>query len=49
MEPNKFKSDHIENGVLTIISETSYPEDFFKMKLQAKFDKSDQFFEQPEE
>ena len=41
MEPNKFSSEHIENEVLTLTSETSYPEDRFDTTLQAKFDKYD--------
>ena len=49
MEPNKFSSEHIKNEVLTITSDISYYEDFFSTKLQAKFDKYDQIFEQPEE
>ena len=49
MEPNKFSSEHIENEAFTLTSEISYSEDFFETKLQAKFDKSDQIFEQPEE
>ena len=35
--------------MLTLTSETSSSEDFFETKIQAKFDKSDQIFEQPEE
>ena len=49
MEPNKFSSEHIENGVLNITSETPSSEDFLETKLQDKFNKSDQNFEQPEE
>ena len=49
MEPSKFSSEHIENEVLTLTSETSSSEYCFETKLQAKFDKSDQNFEQPEE
>ena len=35
--------------MLTITSETPYSEYQFDTKLQAKVDKSDQIFEQPEE
>ena len=49
METNKFSSEHIENEVLTLTSKTSSSEDCFETKLQSKFDKSDQIFEQPEE
>ena len=35
--------------MVTISSETLSYEDCFETKLQAKFDKSDQTFEQPEE
>ena len=49
MEPNKFSSERIINEVLTLSSETSSSEDFFETKLQAKFDSSDQIFEQPDE
>ena len=49
MEPNKFSSDHIKNYFLTITSETLSYEDCLKTKLQDKFDKSDQIFEQAEE
>ena len=46
MEPNKFSSKHIENGLLTLTSETSSYEKNLETKLQAKFDKFDQIFEQ---
>ena len=49
MEPNNFSSEHIENECLTITTKTSSSEDCFETKLQAKFDKSDQMFEEPEE
>ena len=49
MEPSKFSSEHIENEVLTLTSETSSSEYCFETKLQAKFDKSDQIFKQTEE
>ena len=49
MEPNKFSSEHINNEILTFTSETSLSEAFFETKLQAKSDKTDQIFEQPEE
>ena len=39
--PNKFSSEHIENKMVTLTSETLSSEDCFKTKLQAKFDKSD--------
>ena len=35
--------------MVTLNSETLYSEDCFETKLQAKFDKSDQIFEEPEE
>ena len=46
MEPNKFSSEHIENEVQTITSETSSSEHRFETKIQAKFDKSNQTYEQ---
>ena len=49
MEANKFSSKYTENEKLTLTSEPSYDEYCFETKLQAKFDKSDQSFEQPEE
>ena len=49
MEPNKLSSEHIENEVLTLTSKTLSSEDCLETKLQAKFNKSDQIFEQPEE
>ena len=49
MDPNKLSSEHIENQIFTLTSETSSSEDYFETKLQTKFDKYDYFFEQPEE
>ena len=49
MEPNKLSSEHIENEVLTLTSKTLSSEDCLETKLQAKFNKSDPIFEQPEE
>ena len=49
IEPNKFSSEHIENSVLIITSETSYAEYCLKIKVHAKFDKSDKISEQLEE
>ena len=49
MEQKKLSPEHIENEVLTITYETSSSEDYFETKLQYKFDKSDQIFEQQEE
>ena len=49
MELKKFSPEHIKNEVLTLTSENSSSEDHFETKLQAKFDKSDHIFEQPEE
>ena len=46
MEPNKFSPEHIKNEFLTLTSETSSYEYFFESKLQDKFDKFDQTFEQ---
>ena len=43
-----FSSEHIQNEVLTITSEHPCSEDHFEIKIQAKFDKYDQIFEQPE-
>ena len=48
MEPEKSSSEHIENKGLTLISETASSKDCFDKKIQAKFDKSDNIFEQPE-
>ena len=47
--PKKFSSEQIENKIVTLTHETLSSEDWFETKLQAKFDKSDQIFEQPEE
>ena len=49
MEPNTFSLERIKNEVLTLTYETSSSEDYYETKLQAKFDKSDQIFEQLEE
>ena len=49
MEPNNFSSEHIKNEVLTLTSQHSSSKDRFETKLQAKFDKSDQIFEQQDE
>ena len=49
MEPNKFSLEHIKNEFLTLTSETSSHEDFIEANFQAKVDKSDKYFEQPEE
>ena len=35
--------------MVTLTFENLFYEDYFETKLQAKFDKSDQFFEPPEE
>ena len=35
MEPNNFSSEHIENYVLTITSETTYYEDCFETKIHS--------------
>ena len=48
MESNKFSSEYIEKWMITLTSKTLSSEDWFETKLQAKFDKSDQIFEQPE-
>ena len=45
MEPEMFSSEHIENEVLTLTSETLPFEDCLETKLQANLDKSDQNFE----
>ena len=49
MEPNKFSSEHIENRLLTLTSKTSSYEQILETKLQAKFDKFYQIFEQIQE
>ena len=49
MDPNKFSSEHIENEMVTITSETLSSEEWFETKLQSKFDKSDKCFEELEE
>ena len=49
MELNKFSSEHIQNELLTLTSETSSYKIFIESELQAKFDKYDQTFEQPGE
>ena len=49
MYPNKFSSENIENKMVTPTSETLSSEDCFETKLQAKFDRSYQIFEQAEE
>ena len=48
MDSNKFSSKHIENKMVTLSSENLSSEDCFETKPQAKFDQSDQKFEQPE-
>ena len=48
MEPNKFSSEHIKNRFLTLTYENLSSEDCLDNKLQAKFYKSDQNFNQPE-
>ena len=47
MDPNKLSSEHTENKMVTLTSETLSSEEFFETKLQAKSDKSDKCFEQP--
>ena len=49
MELNKLSSEYVENKMVTFIYDTLSFEDCFDTNLHAKFDKSDQFFEQPEE
>ena len=49
MGPKKFSSEHMENKMVTLTSETLSFEGFFETKLQEKFDKCDQLFERPEE
>ena len=44
-----FSSEHIQNKMVTLTFETLFSEDCFETKIQAKFDKSDKFFEQLEE
>ena len=49
MGPNKLSSEHIENEVLNLTSETSSSVDCFETKIETNFDESDQIFEQQEE
>ena len=49
LDSNKFFEEQIENKMVTLTSETLSSEDCFETKLQTKFDKSDEIFEQPEE
>ena len=49
MEPRKFSSEHTEDKIITLPYETLFSEDCFENRLQDKFDKSDNIFEQPEE
>ena len=44
-----FPSEHIENKMVTLTSETLFSEDCFENKLQGNFDKYDKKIEQPEE
>ena len=44
-----FSSEHIENEVITLISENPSSENPFETKLQAKFATSDKSFEKQEE
>ena len=48
METNKFSPEQVQNEVLILTSKISSSEDCFDTKLQAKFDKFDQIFKQPE-
>ena len=43
MDTNKFLSEHINDKMVTLTSETLSYEDCFEPKIQAKFDKYDQF------
>ena len=45
-ETNDFLSKIIGNEVVTLTSEATYSEDKLQTKIQAKFDKSEQSFEQ---
>ena len=49
MDPNKFSSEQIKNKTVTLTSKIVSSEYCFETKLQTKFDKYDQSFEQPEE
>ena len=49
MDTKQFSSEHIKNKMVVLTYETSSSEDWFETKLQAKFNKYDQIFEQPEE
>ena len=49
MDQQKLSPEHIEKEVLTLTPENLSSEDCFETKLQDKFDKSDQIFEQQEE
>ena len=48
-DPNKFSSEHIKNRMFTLAYEFLYSEDWFETKIHAKFDKSNEHFEQLEE
>ena len=48
MDTNKLSSEHIEDKMFTLISENLFSKNWFETKLQAKFDKSGQIFEQTE-
>ena len=49
MYPNKLSSEHMENKMVTLTSETLSFEDWIETKIQANIDKYDQHFEKPEE
>ena len=49
MEPNKISSEHIESRMVTLTSEYLFTEYCFGTKLQANFDKSDQWYEKLED
>ena len=49
MDTKTFSSENIKNKMVTITPDTISSEDCFETKLQSKFGRSDQIFEQPEE
>ena len=49
MDPNNFSLENNESKMVTLTPETLASEDCFETKLQPKYDKFNQKFEQPEE
>ena len=44
MDTNKFLSEHINDKMVTLTSETLSYEDWFETQVQAKFNKDDNLF-----